>query len=494
MTAKKSILFTNLTLCARTGSELHILELAKKFKEENWDVTCFTLIAAYPLLKNFQELGIKVIVVNKNEKELSQSYDVLFAQHKCVSEYLLNSHNIRFRSVIVSILGIPSVTPHESLPYFKEEADLILFVSEESKRESGLSKKLKKKAYIFPNYATKEYFLTQRRTFPNFPKRIAVISNHIPKELFEFSDLIKTKQSIVDFFGYQTESVELSPDLLKQYDLIISIGRTAQCCFASKIPFYNYDHFGGPGYCFLKTIKSHEEKNFSGRSEQTKRTALELFNDISNNYSMVIKELQELQDYAKINFSFDLFFDELKDRIDFFLSQNEEKKIAFNSNQIELTENIKICYEFIKDYSKNLGTAEVFFRKNKKDFSLIYKYRYNSLINIDTSQEKLGDDTVIIRFDPDMVPCICKLKTKGNALNSDKTLEKGSHIFITRDPIYLIPKEQSISFSVNALKDPLEALEDKINKLEESLKATTSIRLTFKNLIALIVNRFRNIF
>lgn len=58
---KPSILFTNLFLAARSGSELHVLELAKAFLAKGWDVTCYTLVLAYPLQDQFIQAGINVI-------------------------------------------------------------------------------------------------------------------------------------------------------------------------------------------------------------------------------------------------------------------------------------------------------------------------------------------------------------------------------------------------------------------------------------------------
>ena len=65
----KSILITNLYLASRTGSELHVLELAKAFASSGWAVTCYTLVEALPLMEEFAESHIKVVELG-NERSL----------------------------------------------------------------------------------------------------------------------------------------------------------------------------------------------------------------------------------------------------------------------------------------------------------------------------------------------------------------------------------------------------------------------------------------
>ncbi len=101
---KPSILFTNLFLAARSGSELHVLELAKAFLAKGWDVTCFSLVRAYPLQDLFAQVGIKVIRYGE-EDQLADHYSVLYAQHHIVSDYLWGCTSITFDKVIVASLG-----------------------------------------------------------------------------------------------------------------------------------------------------------------------------------------------------------------------------------------------------------------------------------------------------------------------------------------------------------------------------------------------------
>ena len=78
-------------------------------------------------------------------------------------------------------------------------------------------------------------------------KKIAVISNHVPEEVQELADVLEGQCS-VEYIGIQYSPKLVDAKLLKQYDLVITIGRTVQQCFALGVPVYVYDYFGGPGY------------------------------------------------------------------------------------------------------------------------------------------------------------------------------------------------------------------------------------------------------
>ena len=91
----RTVLFTNLFCLARTGSELHILELAKSFVERGWRVTIYALVFGYPMQGELEAAGIKLIPFGEEEK-LATSYDLLIAQHHLVSDYLWTNTNTTF--------------------------------------------------------------------------------------------------------------------------------------------------------------------------------------------------------------------------------------------------------------------------------------------------------------------------------------------------------------------------------------------------------------
>lgn len=84
----QTALITNLNLNSRTGSELHTLQVARQLQKNGYEVTCFCLCAAHPLLRNFELNNIEVLSMGE-ENKLKDHYDLFIAQHKLVSEYCI---------------------------------------------------------------------------------------------------------------------------------------------------------------------------------------------------------------------------------------------------------------------------------------------------------------------------------------------------------------------------------------------------------------------
>ena len=120
-----------------------------------------------------------------HEDELSDHYDVLFAQHRIVSEHVWNINRISFGKVIVSILGI--VEAEENPPSFMDEADGFVFVSDEAKDLITKNRSIsERRTFVLTNYAATQFFQVSppRTKSTDTPRQIAVISNHPPREVF----------------------------------------------------------------------------------------------------------------------------------------------------------------------------------------------------------------------------------------------------------------------------------------------------------------------
>lgn len=413
----KSILITNLFLAARTGSELHTLELARSFKNAGWDVTCYTLIFAYPLQRDFEKAGIQVVTFG-HEEELASHYDVFFAQHKLVSERLWSLGNFSFNKVVVSILGV--ATDQEALPYFYNQVDLFVYVSEEAKEHVAAllenEPDFSPAQLVMPNYATQDFFNVPQKTYPEQPKKLAVFSNHIPSEVLELEPLAKRQGVSIDFFGYKTRSVEVTPDLLSDYDVIISIGRTAQACFASQVPFYCYDHFGGPGYITATNLEESAIANFSGRSKPVKKSAEDLLQDILDNYQSSIQNLSYIKRYALDKFNYSKLFSALIKSIDDLPMKCRSTERDAIRNELSALRG----KEYLQVLESFFGKAQIFYASideakaeptEKNSFYIVYRYESDIRISLDIVRRN-GMGLRIIRFDPDSNPCACKFETQ----------------------------------------------------------------------------------
>lgn len=440
-----SILFTNLYLAARTGSELHTLELAKFFKGRGWDVTCYTLLYAYPLRREFEQEGINVVKLGEEDR-LADHYDVLFAQHRLVSERVWNIERIAFGEVVVSILGI--VEKEEDPPSFFEQASGFVFVSEEARdvvaERYGI---VDRKGYVLPNYATAPYFqvATSQESSDRLPHRIAVISNHPPQEVLDMVELAASRGIGVEVFGSATRSVEVSAELISNYDVVISIGRTAQCCFAAQTSFFCYDRFGGPGYITPENLRAHARYNFSGRSKPERLSAQELLERVVEGYPESVQNRGELREVARERYCSDVLFSRLEA---FILS------LPHLGSARKTTETCEGdgCQEYLSSVLPLFGTAQFFYARAddldhpcSEERSVRIRYRYHSDIVFELPPE-VGDCR-IVRFDPDDSPCACRLiGTQGTPYNACEFVGGKEDLFATDDPIYFVEPCTRLSF------------------------------------------------
>jgi len=290
----KSILITNHHLKNFAGSELTTLELSKFFLSRGYEITVATFIYDYPLKKYFDENNVKVI--NVLEKELdNKNYDIIWSHHSPVLYHILNQ-NLKTKKIIYSSLS--SYEPLEFPPLFINDLSLCLANSNETINELIKLGVDRKNIYYFPNSLPKTCFHHFKdNTTPKLQK-IAIVSNHIPKEIIETIDLLKKNGIQTDIFGMNYKYELITCDKLIKYDAIISIGRTVQFALALGIPVYCYDHFGGPGWIKKDNLDINEYYNFSGRPEKRKIESEMIFKELINNFLTTWKDREYLHKIA----------------------------------------------------------------------------------------------------------------------------------------------------------------------------------------------------
>ncbi len=456
----KSALITCIFLKSRTGSELHSLEMAEQLMSHGYEVTCFTLLSAYPIIDDFLEAGVRVVTFEQADT-LDDHYDLFFAQHHLVSDYVWNCLDISFDRVVVSVLGAAS--EHELLPTFIASADLAVFVSQEC--QDAYAEELPRglATMVLPNYASRAFFELEPRKRPQSIERIAVISNHTPAEVLGLRDVVPDGVDIT-YFGYESLSVPITPQLLDSFDVVISIGRTAQLCMATSTPFYCYDVFGGPGWLGLTSLKAHARQNFSGRSDPTKRTSKELWEDLSHGYRHALLRLKPLRRFASQSANLDLLVNRLLDRI------ASIKPVARTRSRAVAVKSRIACASLVKDYPYNeeFATVQLFYGNRVdpclEERSVLLRVRYNSLTTIHY-QHVIPDnhDFYPLRLDPSLKPCACLMRTD-NLLPTDQTgrTDDGWDLLDVPDPSYAYSSEltneqhqQPLTFAVRPLASTL---------------------------------------
>ena len=296
LNTKKHILLTNIWLSNYTGSELNCLNLATVLSDMGYCVEVATFDHQKPLAKDFKESNIPV--VNIFESPLSRShYDIIWGHHAIILDYLIFTQKITADHLIVSALS--PFDPFEIPPIYANAASLCLANSEETKEKMISEGVRKDKILVFPNYVDSKWIeFIHSKSYTTTPKKIAIVSNHIPEELIQAIPLLQAHNCSVDVYGMGYTYVKITPEILSKYDLVISIGKTIQYCMALKVPIYCYDVHGGPGFINNENFKTASHFNFSGRGF-SKKTALEITNDIMNNYFGQLDFLEQHYDYIQ---------------------------------------------------------------------------------------------------------------------------------------------------------------------------------------------------
>lgn len=295
----KKFLITGYYFDGYHGSMMHICELAEYLKKYNFDV----YIATVHINKSIKNEIIKNLNINIyyfDKLPLDLEYDYVLAYHDPILTYLL-SKGLKYKYIG---LGCLSYTAKEvETPSLLTKFDAPIFVCSNELKHILEKEYLIENIYVIPNFIPESYCINDK--FPKELKKIAVVSNHVPKEIINLKDILKEKNIDMTFYGKNFLHKKITPEILKKYDLIITIGKTVQYSLALGIPVFNYDVHGGSGYINLINYNNAEFYNFSGRDCSIRRTEIEIANDIIANYQLCLNEIEELRNVARKRYSID---------------------------------------------------------------------------------------------------------------------------------------------------------------------------------------------
>ena len=295
----KKILLTNLQLCDFAGSEINILTLASYFKGLGWEVEITAFVFANPIKAKLESAGLSFLPATSDELN-GKVYDLIWSQHSIVLDYLLFEKKVTASRIIYSSLSPKE--PYEVPPAYGNRLSLILANSEETRDrllEEGIPGDL---CTVMPNFVSDSmlHFGGERlrsRGTGICLKKVAVVSNHICPEVMDAARILGSKHIKVDCFGKDHQTVLVDECLLAKYDLVITIGKTVQYCFASAVPVFCYDWFGGPGYIGEENLEKAAYFNFSGRGF-SQVSAEALVQSILEGYAPARDRLPVLYEYA----------------------------------------------------------------------------------------------------------------------------------------------------------------------------------------------------
>jgi len=274
---RRNAYITQSQLVNFAGSEISTVEIANELKAMGYEVYVVTTISSKTFRVMLAKKGIKVLHVL--EKNIIQQAvedappDLVWVQHN-IFPIELSIEAVKNKAKIF-FYHMSGSTPQE-LPFFRhiEEKIASLIVVNSAKGidifyERRWFNKSTKNLFNLKNSAP-DIFFDEKKNLKSRPKKLLVVSNHIPDELRE-AGLLLLKNNDIEVFdhigdgGNVKANNPVTPGILKKYDVVITIGKTVQYCMAMGIPVYCYDHYGGPGYLVEGNLESSAQRNFSGR-------------------------------------------------------------------------------------------------------------------------------------------------------------------------------------------------------------------------------------
>lgn len=373
----KKILFTNVGFKNFAGSEIATLTLANYYLRNGYKVDVFTLEHGYPLKKYVNE-KISIITVD-NANDLEKEYDLIWAHHFPLLNYILFTKKITGKKVYFESLSYK--LPIEAFPIYYKHLSLTGVVSEKVKKallEKGFNTQ---DSYILPNYATKECFDIKYNK-KGFLKKIAIVSNHLPSELEEFSKKARDSGIKVDIYGFNHKIEYITPELLVEYDLVISLGKTIFYALAIGIPCYTYDENVSEGYITKDNIEFNLKNNFANNIGYSMKTPDELYSDITDNYNFVLEQTESIKEFAKSNFYMDKLMEDFNAKIsdskevDYDKIYKEFPTMGYTSNLY--VEDLAFAKsEIMRWYNKSLELGDLYQEEIQK--SITYHTQYNQV-------------------------------------------------------------------------------------------------------------------
>lgn len=288
MLAGKRFLITQPTVAWINGSTVATLELSKYLQESGAQVTVFTWVLDSPARDLFTGSGIDVLTPQMHSVSV-EDFDYVWVHSQVLpQEFLEELPRARKLPVFIYLhmSSLAACADERPFVFGIEEsiASLSLFISQEVKDAQAPYFSPSYRRGFYCNPAPDAFAQIEAKASGEVPQRALVVSNHPPIEVVDAMRMLEDSGCQVVFFGENGDEYRLvTPEVISEYDLVVTIGKTVQYCLVSGTPVYIYDHFGGPGYLDTDNYEDAAYSHFSGR-DSVSRSASELFDDIISRY------------------------------------------------------------------------------------------------------------------------------------------------------------------------------------------------------------------
>ena len=309
---KKSVLITQSQLKRMSGSEVVTLELAEHFVAGGYNVDILTNHFDEPISTEFNKLpGLNVMIIGSEAAGAIalSNYDIVWIHHATLNDTIIEQLRDRASHKKFPVVIFHHMSASQPIEYpiitgaELELADQILFNSPETKQliEERMGAINPDQVFNFANPAPDSFY----KTNPSEERRgriarVAIVSNHPPREIEDAAAQLRKEGVEIVYIGRNRDgSVQrVTPELMSDFDTVVSIGKTVQYGIVNNTPIYCYDLFGGPGYINRDNYELACEKNFSGRGFK-KKTWQEIARELKTDYSKVAEEFDAVhKDYS----------------------------------------------------------------------------------------------------------------------------------------------------------------------------------------------------
>lgn len=304
------------------GSEVVALETARHFAARGCDITVFANWAAAPMAELIAAAAGAPVITDPNRIR-PFSYDMVYVQHQVLGlfDYRPGDDDRPGTRIVAGRLSRRSFLESGGWLHDRILVDHVLANS------ALTAEHLARVGYdvpttVFHNAAPHDFFrpFTEK---PAAPRRMLVVSNHLDPALADA--IIRLRPAVtVDHVGEAGGRVALvTPAMIAEADLVVSIGKTVPYALASHVPVYIYDHFGGPGYLDADNVDAAARYNFSGRCCERRLSGAELAAEILGSYAKGVAFAREPRQAWLDRFRQPPYLDRLFDPP---LSSNVEKR------------------------------------------------------------------------------------------------------------------------------------------------------------------------
>lgn len=282
------------------GSTVVTLELAEYLRSEGAKVEIYTYSIGSPMKEICEDKRVKITTADDHPEYHLSDFDYIW----------INSQTLPISIVHELSRPLPKKMPrfifdHMSpLDIIPDERPYIYQLEQRlSSKTLSMSPKTNEiMMRFFPEGAKIDFGLFRNPAPVEFSKskftsrakikKALIVSNHPPKELVDAREILKSRGVQTTLFGDipSSDGYKLVTEkVLREFDAVVTIGKTAQYCMTMGQPVYIYDRFGGPGYLYSENYENVMNNNFSGRGGYEKKSPSELADDIVAKYGDSVK-------------------------------------------------------------------------------------------------------------------------------------------------------------------------------------------------------------